>query len=67
MTNTTLIFGVLYSSIGVGLFVYGKKQSKYIPLLSGVLLMLLPLLITNPIGLILVGALLLALPYFIRM
>jgi hypothetical protein len=68
MNNTsTLIWGVLFGSIGLGFFVYGKKQKAVIPLFSGIGLMVIPYLIPNPSILILLGVVLIALPYFIKM
>ena len=37
MSDTaSLLWGVLFSSIGVGYFIYGRKQQKLVPLLSGI-------------------------------
>ena len=66
MTASTLIWGVIFGSIGLGFFVYGKKQKAVIPLLSGIGLMVFPYFISNPYILILSGIILVALPYFIK-
>jgi hypothetical protein len=39
-----LLSGLVLSSIGFGLFIYGKKQRRSPQLLAGVLLMVLPIL-----------------------
>ena len=62
---STLIWGVIFGSIGLGFLVYAKKQKAIIPLLSGVGLMVLPYFISNIYVLILLGIVLAALPYFI--
>ncbi len=66
MNTSTLIWGVLFGSIGLGFFVYGKRQKAVIPLLCGLGLMVFPYFISNSIILVLVGTVLIALPYFIR-
>jgi hypothetical protein len=63
---STLIWGIVFGSIGLGFFVYGKKQKAIIPMLSGIGLMVFPYLIENIYILILSGIVLVALPYFIR-
>ncbi|HCM32392.1 MAG TPA: amino acid transport protein, partial [Acinetobacter radioresistens] len=35
MTATQLLLGVLFSSIGLGYFLYGRKQSMTVPLVCG--------------------------------
>jgi hypothetical protein len=67
MNNTsTLIWGVILGSIGLGFLVYGKKQKAIIPLFSGIGLMLVPYFISNMYILILSGIVLVALPYIIK-
>jgi len=66
MNTSVLIWGVIFGSIGIGFFIYGKKQKAAIPLLSGIGLMVLPYFISNIYILILSGIVLVALPYFIK-
>jgi hypothetical protein len=63
---STLIWGVIFGSIGLGFFVYGKKQNAIIPLLSGMGLMVVPYFISNMYILFLSGIVLVALPYIIK-
>jgi hypothetical protein len=63
---SVLLLGVLFSSIGLGFFVYGKKQKAVLPFVSGIGLMALPYFISNIYILILICAILMALPYFIK-
>ena len=67
MDNTaTLIWGLIFGSIGFGYFIYGKKQKRGVPFASGVGLMVFPYFVTNSYLLVLIGVALLALPYFFR-
>lgn len=67
MTAATLLWGVLFSSIGLGFFIYGKKQKANIPFVCGILLMIYPYLISNSTALlVLIGSILTAIPFLIR-
>jgi len=61
-----LIWGVLFSGLGLGFFLYGKKQKAVVPLISGIVLMVYPYFIADVYILVLIGVILIALPYFIR-
>ena len=63
---TTLIYSVIFGSIGFGLFIYGKKQQRMVPLIAGVGLIVLPYLLSNPYVLVSAGVVLVALPWFLR-
>ena len=63
---STLISGLIFGSIGLGFFVYGKKQKSIIPMLCGIGLMVSPYFISNIYIMILGGIVLVALPYFIK-
>ncbi len=66
MSMSILLWGLLFGSIGLGFFTYGKKQKAVVPLLSGVGLMVFPYFITNTYFMIIAGALLIAIPWFVR-
>ncbi|WP_459916055.1 hypothetical protein [Desulfocicer niacini] len=66
MDTSILMWNVVFSSIGLGFFVYGKKQTAIVPLLSGIGLMLFPYFISNLYILIITGIVFIALPYFVR-
>ncbi|MDP9084260.1 MAG: hypothetical protein M3N50_10920 [Pseudomonadota bacterium] len=57
----------MFSSIGLGLFIYGKKQRAVVPLVCGMILMVFPYFVSNTLLLVGVGALLTAIPYFLRL
>jgi hypothetical protein len=66
MDSSVLIWGFLFSTFGLGFFMYGKKQGAIVPLSCGLLLMVYPYFISNLILLIVIGVVLMALPYFFR-
>ncbi len=67
MSASLLLWGVLFSSIGLGYFIYGKKQNATIPLVCGLALMIIPYFITSVMVMVLLCAALIAVPYFIRL
>jgi hypothetical protein len=62
-----LLWGLLFGSIGLGYFIYGKKQRAVVPLVCGLALMVFPYFVPNTILLVGIGALLTAIPYFLRL
>lgn len=65
MDTTALLWGLLFSSIGLGYFMNGRKQHRPMPLLCGLSLMIYPYFMTNHWLLVLIGIVLSVLPYFI--
>jgi hypothetical protein len=66
MDANVLLMGVLVSSIGLGLFIYGKKAIRWPHLAVGLALMLLPLLVYSVLGLFLITVALLVLVWVMR-
>lgn len=66
MNTGELLWGLLFSSVGLGYFIYGRRQHKTIPLLSGLALMVYPYFMPNTVALLIVGAIFVAVPYFLR-
>ena len=66
MSTSLLLWGVLLSSIGLGYFLYGKKQKALVPSLCGISLMLIPYFVTNTLILLAVGITLCVIPYFVK-
>ena len=60
-----LLWGVLFSSIGLGFFIYGKKQENVLVLICGLLLMVYPYFVSNIYLLVIVGVVIAAAPYFL--
>lgn len=67
MNEASLWWGLLFGSVGLGYFIYGKKQKAPIPLVCGLGLMVFPYFISNPWATVVVGAVLMAIPYFVRL
>ena len=62
-----LLWGLLFSSIGLGFFLYGKKQRAVVPLVCGLVLMIYPYFIPNVMVLVAIGVVLIAVPYFLKL
>lgn len=66
MNTANLLWALLFGSIGMGYFIYGKKQSNMVVRYVGVALMVYPYFISNTIVLVAVGVCLLILPKLIK-
>ncbi|AYA69384.1 amino acid transport protein [Acinetobacter sp. WCHA55] len=66
MNSTQLLLGVIFSSIGLGYFLYGKKQKMTVPFVVGLVLMVFPYFIESNVLLSSIGILLSIIPYFLR-
>lgn len=64
--QTWLLVGIITGTIGTAWFVYGKKQQRLDALLTGVVLCIYPYFIHSLVLMILIGVVLTALPFFIR-
>ncbi len=64
--TATLIWSLIFGSIGTGFAIYGKRQKAIVPLCIGVALCIFPYFIENVYVLVFVGAGLMAIPYFVR-
>jgi hypothetical protein len=65
-TESMLLWGLLFGSAGLGLFIYGRNQEKLIPKYCGIALMVFPYFVPNTYWLLGIGLGVLALPYFLR-
>ncbi len=65
-STALLLWGVVFSSIGLGFFIYGKRQQRLIPLLCGLALLIFPYFVASVPLLIATGSALMVLPYFVR-
>ena len=66
MNAASLWWGMIFGAIGLGFFIYGKKQGAIMPLLCGIALMVFPYFVDNVYLLVGIGLALCALPYFFR-
>ena len=67
LDTSSLLWGLLFGSIGLGFFVYGRRQKTVVPLVCGVALMIFPYFVSNTILLVIFGVALIVIPYFVRM
>lgn len=65
MSPTGLMLSLLLGTLGMGLFIYGKKNQQLIHLVAGVALMAIPYFIANVIVLIAVGTVLTVAPFYL--
>lgn len=61
----SLFLGIVAGAFGLAYIVYGKRQVKFVPLVSGVLLCTYSYFITSWVALAIVGALLLVAPFVV--
>lgn len=64
--TTTLISSVFFGSIGVGYFIYGKRQHRLIPLIAGMGLCAFPYFLHNLYAVVIIGTILTAAPWVLR-
>jgi len=61
-----LLWGVVFSSIGLGFFIYGKRQQRLVALLCGLALMIFPYFVSSAVFMVLIGTVLTAIPFVIK-
>jgi len=66
MDTTHLILGLIFSSIGIGYFIYGRKQSNIVTRYCGIALVVYPYLVTDTLALVAVGVGLMLVPRFVE-
>ena len=66
MDIAALLWSALFSSIGLGYFMYGKSQTRLVLLLSGVLLMFYPYFVSGAWWTFIVGVTLAAIPWIAK-
>jgi hypothetical protein len=64
--SSLLIWGMAFGAIGLGFFTYGKRQKAIVPLFTGIALFIFPYFIANVYMLVIIGVILMMLPYFVR-
>jgi hypothetical protein len=65
-TEAVLLWGVVFGSVGLAYFVYGRRQGRFVPLLCGIGLMAFPYFVSNTVLLVVAGLALSVVPYFFR-
>lgn len=66
LDTTSLLLGLLFGSVGVGYWMYGRKQKRPVVLWTGVVLMVYPYFVASVAMLVAVGVVLALLPFFWR-
>jgi hypothetical protein len=62
-----LFWGIIFGSVGLGYFIYGKKQQVFMPMVCGLGLMVYPYFVSNTMLLVTIGTVLCAMPFFIKL
>ncbi len=65
-TQAELIWAVLFGAMGMGYFIYGRRQRAPVPFLCGICLFIFPYFTPNVYVLVIIGVLIMSLPYFIK-
>ncbi|KVX02760.1 MULTISPECIES: hypothetical protein [Shewanella] len=66
-SSSMIMWSVLFGAIGMGYFVYGKRQRAIVPLCVGMALIVFPYFVASVTTLLIMGVILVAIPYFIRL
>jgi hypothetical protein len=66
MGTATIVWGMLFGAIGGGYMLYGHRQKQFPALACGLALMVFPYFVGNAWLLVLVGTLLMYLPFRFR-
>ena len=66
MDTATLVWGMLFGAIGLGFFVYGKRQRAIVPWVCGFALMIFPYFVDGAWLTVAIGAAIIAVAYFVR-
>jgi len=61
----SLWVGVIAGAIGMGYFIYGKRQTKSVPMIAGMLLCVYPYFVESLLALSVIGLLLVVAPFLI--
>ena len=67
MNENVLLWGLLFGSIGIFYFRYGKKSANSVMRYTGVALLLFPYVVHNTIAMVAVGAGLMLLPRLVKL
>mgnify|MGYP000259417039 CR=1 FL=1 len=67
INEAQLIWGVVFGAIGFGYFIYGKKQKAPVAFFAGLGLFIFPYFVEGTAALIIIGALLMAAPFIIKL
>jgi hypothetical protein len=66
MSTSILLLGVLFSSIGAGYLLYGRKQRAPLPLVCGLALIAMPYFVSNALVLFVLGTVVSVVPWVLH-
>lgn len=66
MNESWLLWSMLFGSVGLGYFVYGRKQQRVAALVSGLSLMIYPWFVADTAWLVIIGICLAIVPWFVK-
>ena len=62
---SNLFIGMIISTVGVGYMMYGRRQTKFAPVIAGVVLCIYPYFVDDWVWLIVIGVPLVVAPFLI--
>jgi hypothetical protein len=65
-STATILWALVFGSVGLGYFIYGRKQANVVVRYTGIALMVFPYFVSNVYALVAIGVVLLVLPHFIK-
>ena len=65
-SEASIIANIIFGALGLGYFVYGKRQKMIVPLVCGIGLMGYTYFVSNTVLLVVIGCVLLGVPFFIK-
>ena len=65
MDPTWLLLSMFYSTVGVGMFMYGRKAVRFVPLLAGIALMVVPYFLDSTLWMSVACVALMASPFLL--
>lgn len=66
MNEAWLLWGLLFGAIGLGCFIYGRKQRRAVPFVCGLGLMIFPYFVSSTLVMVAVGVALMLVCWFVR-
>ena len=67
MSETHLLWGLLFGGIGIGYIIYGRRQQHVVAFVAGLALIVFPYFVSGTLALVAIGAALLLVPVFVRL
>jgi hypothetical protein len=64
--ESSIVWAMFFGAIGVGYFMYGRRQRQLMPFITGIALMVVPYFVDGAAAMIGLCVAFMALPYFIR-